>query len=184
MTHNGNSNFLAVPRAILTENDIDRVKFLYIVGKIIRGEDTCSDDKNFFVKHSSQNKHSNIRIDAFIKYVIGLHCWDMYKINKDKKAVYVLYQKYKSSCNECNKSKCFNEMEFYNDKFREPDNSINSDFHCNKVETCKKFVRESFKLVSMCIRDCKLYNSKKNARVILPQGETIYERKKLSFFQP
>lgn len=67
-------------------------------------------------------------------------------------------------------------MEFYKDIFREPDNSGNSDFHCDKVDTCKKFVREAFKLVSMCIRDCNLYNSKKTARVILPQGQTIFER--------
>lgn len=184
MIHNGNSNFLARPVATLSEDDIDKVKFFYIVGKIIREEEICSDDKNIFVKHSSQNKHSDIRIDAFIKYIIGLYCWDAYKFNKDKKAGYVLYQKYKSNHNECKKSKCFNEMEFYKDKFREPDNSENSGFCCDKVETCKRFVREAFKLVSMCIKDCKLYNSKKNARVILPQGETKYERKKLSFFQP
>lgn len=184
MFRNRNTNFFIQPISTLTEDDIDKIKFFYIVDRIIKGDDISNDDKNFFVKHSSQNKHSDIRIDAFIKYIIGLYCWDAYKINKDKKAGYVLYQKYKIKQNECKDSKCFNEMEFYKDKFREPDNLENSDFHCDKVDTCKKFVREAFKLVSMCIRDCKLYNSKKNARVILPQGQTIFERKKLSFFQP
>lgn len=184
MEHNNYANFRMRSLATLSEDDIDKVKFYFILARIISGEEISKDDKNFFVKHSSQNKYSDIRVDAFIKYIIGLHCWDIYKINKDKKAGYVLYQQYKSIHNECENSKCFNEMEFYNDKFREPDNPENFDFHCEKVDTCKKFVREAFKLVSMCVRDCKLYNSKKNARVILPQGQTIFERKKLSFFQP
>lgn len=100
MKHNNYTNFRMYSTSTLTEEDIDKVKFFYIVGRIMSSEEICKDDKNFFVKHSSKNKHSDIRIDALIKYIIELYCWDSYKINKDKKAGNVLYQKYKLKQNE------------------------------------------------------------------------------------
>lgn len=175
-----NSELSTIPIGNLKEKDIDLIKFQYIVHKITQKEDITKDEKDFFVKHSSQNKYSDIRIDSFIKYVIGLYFWDKYK-NDGKRAGYELYQKYQQKFNKCNESKCFKEMEFDGSEFRIPE-KLAIDFSCNRIETCKKFVREAFKLVGTCIHECKLYNSKHKCEFVYPENHNFFKRRKLSFF--
>ena len=166
----------------LTEDDSNKLKFQFIVDRIIKGEDINSLDKTFFNEFSSQNQNQHVRIDSFIKYVIGLHCWDMYKEHGDIKLGYELYQKYQIKMKGCKGSKCFSQME-YDTKFKIPNGSKKEDYYCNKEETCKRFVREAFKLAGTCIRDCKLYNSTQDSTLVQPESKIHFQRKKLSFFQ-
>lgn len=180
MSYDSNSNLIVIPLEILTKKEIDLIRYLYILDDVIQNRDIDNVDEKFFVKYSSQNKYSDIRIDSFIKYVIGLYFWDEYK--KDgKRAGYELYQKYQQKFNKCNESKCFKEMEFDGSEFRIPEESA-IDFSCNRIETCKKFVREAFKLVGTCIHECKLYNSKHKCEFVYPENHNFFERRKLSFF--
>lgn len=182
MSYDSETKLSGVILKPLTEDDSNKLKYQFIVDRIIKGEDINTLDKNFFNEYCSQNQNKHIRIDSFIKYIIGLHCWDVYKERRDIKSGYELYQKYQIKMKECNGSKCFSEME-YDTKFKIPNGSKKEDFYCNSVETCKKFVREAFKLVGTCIRDYKLYNSTKDSTFVQPESKIHFQRKKLSFFQ-
>ena len=171
-----------IVRARLSECDIDKLKYYFILKRITEGEEINELDKNFFIINSSQNKFTDIRIDSFIKYVIGIYCWDIEKSGNSIKKGYELYQDYQKRCNKCGDSKCFKEMN-YNRKFTIPNESQSEYFYCKNIETCKRFVRESYKLVSSCIRDCNLYNSNHNSKSYHPKEKRlIFQRKKLSFF--
>lgn len=164
------------------EKDIDAIKFQFILKKIHDKEQISKSEMLFYKEYSSQHKYQSIRSDAFIKYVFGLYCWDQYKSSNSYKYGYYLYQDYQSRCNKCKGSKCFKEMN-YDGQFAIPKEIESTDFYCKNIETCKKFVREAFKLVSTCIQDCKLHNSKHAASAIYPESNIYYDRKKLSFFQ-
>lgn len=180
MSYDSNSNLIVIPLEILTKKEIDLIRYLYILDDVIQNRDIDNVDEKFFVRYSSQNKYFDIRIDSFIKYVIGLYSWDKYK-EIGKRAGYDLYQEYQMKSDNCPSIECFKEMEFDGSKFLIPEKS-RSDFSCERFETCKKFVREAFKLVGTCIQDCKLYNSKHKCNFVYPKKKNFFERKPLSFF--
>lgn len=166
----------------LSEADINFIKYQFILRRISEHEEISAVDKNFFVFYSSQNKFCDVRIDSFIKYIIGLYCWDLEKNGESLRKGYELYQAYQKRCKKCAGSKCFSEMDF-DGKFIKPKEDQSKYFYCANIESCKRFVRESHKLVSLCIKNCNLYNSTHKSELFHPKEKGLFfQRKKLSFF--
>lgn len=72
-------------------------------------------------------------------------------------------------------------MELDGSDFRVPVKSAKY-FSCERIETCKKFVREAFKLVGTCINDCELYNSNHKCEFVYHKKHNFFRRRKLYFF--
>lgn len=94
---------------------------------------------------------------------------------------YTLYKDYKKSKKECHDVKCFADdvcNTTNKDKFFQPTSD-----QCESSDSCKSFVTNAKRIISLNIKNCVLGPSKQKGSTIKPVSKIYLQRRPLSFFR-
>lgn len=154
----------------LNESDIDAMKYQIIIKKILntKGSFTLSTNEQEFMSIYEKGKTSDkFRIDSFIKLIFGMLFWDTIKAGLDTSDVFNIYAMFFKKINHkiCDAS-CIKEKH-----------------GCARKQTCQKFIRESFRITSLNIKDCTIYHSKSRGIAITPNRPQLVPRYPISNFR-
>lgn len=177
-----NKNFsINIKNNVISEYEVDFLKLQFIYQKIYDNSPTSNLDYELIRTREKKRDPDKFRIDSFIKNAIGLYCWDLEKNNSDMNSAYTLYKDYKKSKKECNNVKCFADKvckTTNEDKIHQPTSD-----QCESSDSCKSFVTNAKRIMSLNIKNRVLGPSKQKGSTIKPVSKIYLQRRPLSFFR-
>ena len=140
----------------ITEDDVDFLKNEFLLQRLVNNYNVTPFDKELYSRYSSKNEKDSFREDSFIRNLIGLYSWDIEKRYKGKYPTALELQKQLIR-------KCSIECSV-----------------CDKLESCQKYIRDSYRIVRMSIYDKEIKHSKTTSKSsnsdVKPTGIYILKR--------
>jgi len=151
------------------EDDIDFIKYNFILKKIINNEYI---EKYEIEMVNSILKKINpiaLRNESYSRAIIGFYNWDAMKFKYDTEKVYNLLKSFQQSKPNSKCAKCISNI-----------NSISAEN--DNIESCQRYIRDARRIISNSIFDKKIYTSSKDLKTIRPQNFSKTNRYPVTFF--
>ena len=165
----------------VTEDDSNMMTIRLIFDKMDNESDIYShqiETINYFLKNKNIE---NIKTSSFERYLFGLYAWDLMKKTGNYNNAYKKYKEFKKNIKD--KRPNINENTVRcEDKKCKLDGCLKDDFNCDGNENCMDYVRRGYKIITLCIRDKKIYNTWMKGSKIDPKPNANIIRIPFEFF--